>query len=423
MEEEYNLEQRRNAAEKIFADLMTRSGELEKKLQEISGYFNATKKADKAHIEEYKNLKRIFDSATTSINKFRSDKQNIGKLLKELQNFYDKKYLPLKEFVLDPNLGMAGTLKFTKAQKKEVEKISTFCNNQYKKITENVKVHEGTLKTLIDLEKGVNRIFSEITIRGDKTKAVEKEISLVKRLADSLKTSVEKNSKRSQELKNEIEELRLSAETTFNTINEFRNKSETAYKGILDIYEIAADTGRSGEFDRRRKALTYELIKWEKLLQYVTLFLLLFVVAMFCTQLWLFNWDIKQAGNDINFYLRFLLASPVIFYISFCSIQYSKVRKLIDQYTFKTTLAVSIKSHLELLRNDEKFVETRHIDDILKFTIEALQNIYKEPYNDDKMRIHLKMKEIELKLGRENMVTSKIDSMEQKLNEVLSKVS
>jgi hypothetical protein len=33
----------------------------------------------------------------------------------------------------------------------------------------------------------------------------------------------------------------------------------------LKIYEIAAATGRSGEFDRRRKALSLELEKWETL--------------------------------------------------------------------------------------------------------------------------------------------------------------
>lgn len=420
MDQDYNFEEKRIEVEKIYTSLVTKSSTLEKRLLEINDHFKNAKQNEKEFAVQRNELNKIFTSATNSINKFRTDKQNIGKLLKASQNFYDNKFIPLRNFVNDPDIGISGTLKFSKAQKKEIEKVVATCEAQYKKISENVKVHGSTLKSLIELEKGINRIFNEVTIKGTISQTLLEEISFANKHAQALESKIEINSKKSADLKTEIENLQKKAENTLAAINDFRDKSEETYKDILSIYEIAADTGRSGEFDRRRKALSFELIKWERNLHFITAFLLIFIICFFFLQLYFYDWKIKDAGNDINFYLRFLLASPVIFYISFASVQYTKVRKLIDQYTFKTTLAVSIKSHLELLRNDKQFDQPQHINDILKFTIESLQNIYKEPYNDDKMRLHLKIKEIDLKLEKDNQIRSKVDVLEEKINLLLS---
>lgn len=416
MEQDYNLEKLKIEVENLFSNMTAKSGELEKRLLEIDKYFTNSKKLGKENSEQLKTLKRIFDSSTASIQKFRTDKKKIATLLKNTQNFYDKQFQPLKKLITDPDKGIAGTLKFTKAQQKEVVKIKVYCEDQYKKIKENVLLHDAALKKLTDVEKGIQGIFAEISIKGTESQRLIEQIAFTRRHADGLASTIEKTSKKSTDLKEVIEKSQSEAIAALGAIKDFFAKSEEAYQGILGIYEIAADTGRSGEFDRRRKALTFELNKWERSMRYVTIFLLIFIIICFVLQLWLYQWKIKEAGSDINFYVRFLLASPIVFYLSFSSIQYAKVRKLIDQYTFKTTLAVSIKSHLELLGNDDRFSEPKHVDEILKFTVEALQNIYKEPYNDDKMRISLKMKEIELKLGKDNLISSKIDALEEKFN-------
>ena len=161
----------------------------------------------------------------------------------------------------------------------------------------------------------------------------------------------------SQENEKSIDKLLEDSTTEYNNIISIKEDSEKLLLEIQDIYEIAADTGLSGEFDKRRKYLKELLGTWEKRIFITTLVLLGMIILMFVGQLWLYNWDMANHTFDINFYIRFLIASPVVYYLYFCSSQHAQAKKLHDRYSFKTTLAMSIKNHIKLLTQHEKFKE------------------------------------------------------------------
>lgn len=174
----------------------------------------------------------------------------------------------------------------------------------------------------------------------------------------------------------------------------------TLLKDIQDIYEIAAETGLSGEFDKRRKHLKEALDKWEKRIVITTIVLLVVIVTMFIGQLWLYKWDIENHTFDINFYVRFLIASPIVYYLYFCSSQFSQTKKLHDRYSFKTTLAMSIKHHIELLTEQEKFNQEERINKILDFVLDGFTKIYSEPHNNEDYKLKLKLVNMEMKIEK-----------------------
>jgi hypothetical protein len=203
----------------------------------------------------------------------------------------------------------------------------------------------------------------------------------------------------SKKYEQEISELLNKSNAEYEYIMSIKNKSENTLKEILDIYEIAADTGRSGEFDKRRKSLSIELKKWERHIIFSTIGLFIVIIALFVWQLGLKEWQFDKIGIDISFYCRFLLTSPIIYYITFASMQYNKTKKLVDIYSYKTTMA--IKSHLELLTTNSNF--EKYNEDILQFTLEAFRKIYNEPYKDDD-NFHLKIKMQDLGLQLEKKI-------------------
>jgi hypothetical protein len=219
------------------------------------------------------------------------------------------------------------------------------------------------------------------------------QIKILNYQINSLKESSSSNEKT-------IHDLQEKTFQTFSEIENIKLKSKEKLDEILNIYEMAADTGRSGEFDKRRKLLTIELKKWERYVVCSTVFLLLIIIALFISQLYLYGWKIEKIGTDLNFYFRFLLASPVVYFLTFTAIQYEKTKKLVDKYSFKTTIALSIKNHLELLSSNPKFQEPSHINDILKFTLEAFSKIYDEPYSTEELKISMKIKDIELNIEK-----------------------
>lgn len=325
----------REKAEALYSDLVTKSTELEKRLIKINEHFKDAKTENREFQKTWNSLNEIFQSADGLISNFKSDKTAIASLLRQAQTFYDSKYLPLRERITDPDNGLNNTLQFSKTNKKEIEKIGLYCEKQYKLIAENVKIHTTSLKVLITLETKIKKIFAEVTVNGEKSKTWADEISSAKKLSEKAKQDIELSRKKCVELESEIREIQVKATTYIEEIENFRNKSQKTFSDILEIYEVAADTGRSGEFDRRRKALTLELQKWDSNLFWGTIILLVFILLIFWYQLALYGYRIKDLDHDVNFYFRFLLASPIIFYMTFCTGQYNRVRKLIDQYTFK----------------------------------------------------------------------------------------
>lgn len=420
MDSEFSIDRIKEQAEALFSDLSLKATELEKRIVAINEQLKNTRTENKEEQKTWNALKQIFNTANESVERFKKDKQVLSSLLIEAQTFYDKKYIPLKEKIIDPEIGLLNTLNTSKLQKKDIEKIGFQCKEQFEKIKESVKIHGNTLKTLIDLEHKTKKIFSEISIRGDKTKEISIEIGNAHRTALKLKSEVDDNSNKANELVKSIEKLLTDSNCLFDQITDIKNKSENTYRDILTLYEIAADTGRSGEFDRRRKSLTLELKKWEKHLFFTTILLLVFVVLLFWFQMFLYNYNVVNASHDLGFYVRFILASPIVFYITFCSIQYKQIRNLINKYSFKTTLAASIKSHLELLTSNEKFIEKRHVDDILKFTLNAFGQIYSEPDNNEELKLKLKIQTAEINFEKNSEIKGKINAIEDQLMKLSS---
>ena len=61
---------------------------------------------------------------------------------------------------------------------------------------------------------------------------------------------------------------------------------------------------------------------------------------------------------------------------------------------------MSIKSHIELLTQNEKFQEKESMDKLLDFIINAFNKIYQEPYDDDDYKMKIKLSNIELDLQK-----------------------
>lgn len=130
----------------------------------------------------------------------------------------------------------------------------------------------------------------------------------------------------------------------------------------------------------------------------ISFVILLLVIGLFLFQLSLQEWKIQDL--KANFYLRYLLLSPIVYYLVFSANQYSKSQKLYDKYSFKTTLAIPVQHHIELLTSKEEFTSSIQIDNVLNFILDAFRKIYSEPYADDDLKFKLKLANLELEIEK-----------------------
>jgi hypothetical protein len=82
---------------------------------------------------------------------------------------------------------------------------------------------------------------------------------------------------------------------------------------------------------------------------------------------------------DTAFYLKLSMSLPLIYAIAFCSVQYTRERKLEEEYAFKSNISISLIPYKELV---EKFVDSTNAKEREKFAafiIESINKVFTSP--------------------------------------------
>jgi superoxide dismutase len=82
---------------------------------------------------------------------------------------------------------------------------------------------------------------------------------------------------------------------------------------------------------------------------------------------------------DVAFYLKLSMSLPLIYAITFCTVQYARERKLEEEYAFKSNISISLVPYQELVQklvNDEQEGERQKFT---AFIIDAITKVYTSP--------------------------------------------
>ena len=348
-------------------------------------------------------LKRIINTTHDAILKFRKERDLVSKLLTQVNNFYTKKYLPLSEKIADKETGFQAKIKATNQAKNEIFKLEQLSTKQFSEVKNYASELKKKNRELMSIDNAIRRLLKDTTTKNQKVNELSKSVIALESQIKKTHDYIDRLFISGQDKEKRISKLLMESNNEFKSIQKIKKDGYALLKEIQDIYEIAAETGLSGEFDKRRAHLKELLSKWEKRIFITSSVLLVIIVLMFVGQLWLYKWDLTNHTFDINFYVRFLIASPVVYYLYFCSIQFTQTKKLHDKYSFKTTLAMSIKHHIQLLTQHEKFDKDDRINKILDFVLVGFQNIYTEPHTDDDYKLRLKLVNMEMDIEKKIM--------------------
>lgn len=394
------LKSKKNEANKIVNEIIEQSKIIEENVDKSKSLLS---NIDTSSIEAKKlknSLNRIVSSTNAAILKFRNERDKISSLLTQVNSFYNKKYIPLVEKIDNSETGFKARLKQGTAFKNETTRINEWSKKQYEEVRNYANELRKRSKELRVIDKSIRILFESSSKRNTEINAIQSNLKTLENQITILHKGLDKIFNTSQKNSETISSLLKKSNEEYSKIQSIKADSEKILSEIQDIYEIAAETGLSGEFDKRREQLKKLIIKWESRILYTSSFLLIMIILMFVLQLKLYEWDLTNHTFDINFYVRFLIASPVVYYLYFCSSQFNQAKKLHDKYSFKTTLAMSIKSHIELLSKHEKFDDKDRMDKILDFVLDGFQNIYSEPYSQDDYKMKLKLANIEVDLEK-----------------------
>ena len=374
------LKERRKEAELLVQQIDSELASAKNAVADCISELSTATKAKSDFQKLIPQINRLSANVNTALKKIRSDRDRLSRLLTTVNNFYNKKYAPLANKINNPEIGLNARLKEGNQFAKELLKVKANNEKQFdliKQLTSDFRKKLGELKTI---ETTLRRINSKIldhekTISQKRTK-IEEDAIKVEAATNNIIDSEKKISEKEQK----ITDLHKESENAYNEIIVWHSEADKTLDKIRKIYEIAAGSGLGGEFDKRRKLLDTDLKRWREHLFFTTITLFFSIVGLFILQLMPVDWDMTKLKFDANFYVRFLITSPFIYYLFFVTSQYNRTKALLEKYSFKTALALSIEAHINLLTGIDHFHEKERLDKIADFILDGFNRIYDAPY-------------------------------------------
>lgn len=394
------IKEKRKQAIKLVEEIQSIVKDLKDNQELFNTLSRQIKIKDKDYTSTLSKLTGLNESLKSLHQKILEDKATIQSHLNDAESFYQKKYLPLVEKINDPTNGLKQKLHSIETDEKNIKRISSICNQKFTEIKTTSTNFKNQVVHLNKLIKRIEGLEKRAEITHNKIDSIHKNVQDLERKSNLALKSVQHDQETSKKVLSQIENVKLDSDSSLSKIIETQAEADEKLASIQRIYEIAHETGLSGEFEKRRNQHNDARKKWGKYLFIASIVLLILLIAFYIFQLWLYDFDLESVTFDINFYIRYVILSPVVYYLFFCSAQHNKERRLFDKYSFKSTLALSIKSHIELLLDQSRFQSPENTDKIMNFVIDGFRNIYNEPYDIDDYRMKLKLSDIELNLEK-----------------------
>lgn len=84
-------------------------------------------------------------------------------------------------------------------------------------------------------------------------------------------------------------------------------------------------------------------------------------------------------GIDTSFFLKLSLSIPLIFAISFCSVQYSRERRLEEEYAFKSNISISLVPYQELVEKLVSIDQPEERQRYATFIMDSITKVFTSP--------------------------------------------
>jgi myosin heavy subunit len=177
---------------------------------------------------------------------------------------------------------------------------------------------------------------------------IESQTEALKRLKDNADNTIEYNN------------------TTYSDMMKKLKETETE---INKQMQMATGVALFGAFKKRQDELNKSKKPWAR---GMFTFLLASVVGTLALIYW-------RESNDSFFYYKLALALPLLAGALFCEVQYSRERRLEEEYAFKANISVSLKPYQtlveELIKNDESTPKAEYT----KFIIDSINKVFNSP--------------------------------------------
>lgn len=239
--------------------------------------------------------------------------------------------------------------------------------------------HVASNSTFEKREEEYTSLLAELEITKEKMGSLMGEIESYREDSSSQRDKILEMKEKTIEFFGKIENEQTKLDDLYEKHNDLEIKlsgltteNQTQKEKIDDLIQHATGASLFHAFDKKRERLNDSLWKW--LLGVVFSLLTMAGVGIITA------WNLKDGvAADTIFWVRILSLLPMSYLVFFFSNQYSKNKNLLEEYSFKSSLSLSLEPYRELV---EKVIGIEDREKMSDFLIESIGKIYESPTNN-----------------------------------------
>lgn len=243
--------------------------------------------------------------------------------------------------------------KFLKDNKADYEQ-------QYEKIKTLVSQYQAsTTESLTSIKARLD----EATTNAEKIKQIETQAKLFK---DTLDEYIGNMTSKTEEIESKTKEFKENTQEIIETNKELTEE-------IKEQLQKATGVSLFHMFQQRKTDLEKNQGKW-------LVGIIIAIVILIGFSIWIINsLPTVAQNNNIDWFkdaiFKFTLSTPVIYLLYFLTDRYTKLRRLIEEYAFKSAISLALTPYFELVQGLDDETQEKDKD----FLIAVIGNIFKTP--------------------------------------------
>lgn len=279
------------------------------------------------------------------------------------------------------------------AEKQNKETVTLFENvkNIIKDLNEKTKTLENATNTTLNLKKQIEQLYNQITNNAQDIESKKitinsihtsaKELQNIIETADTKVTEIFKNSeiKSSTYITEETTKLSTFLKEHENKTTEIVNKNIDLQVKVNQLLE-GANAGRLYKsFHWRKRQLEKGLWFWFVGIIAVNVLIVLLTLLIVNGSDKLGIDKLNASSIDGAFFVKLFISIPLIFLDYFFISQYNQRRLLIEKYTFKSALSLSLLAYNEMIKENSEIKESK------EFISRSVEKIFESPFDSEKL--------------------------------------
>ena len=315
-----------------------------------------------------------------------------GNLVQKLDGYYSyvaetKELIKIKKRFSD----LVRDIENAEKQNKETIALYEIVTNSLKELNEKAKLLETSTASTLNLKKQIEQLYNQITNNAQDIESKKITINSIHASAKELQNIIENaDIKVSEILKSsEVKSTSFISEETVK-FGALLKDYESKTNGIVDknidlqgkINQLleGANAGRLYKsFHWRKRQLEKGLWFWFASIITVNVLIVLLTLLIVNGSASLGIDKLNAASIDGAFFVKLFISIPLIFLDYFFISQYNQRRILIEKYTFKSALSLSLLAYNEMIKEHADIQESK------EFISKSVEKIFESPFDSEKL--------------------------------------